>query len=160
MANFRSVFTLQYVAILFFSVLISSICTLLVSHWKDESNLNIQEIRIVNNQNKTLGEVKMDSLSILKLQNSIDLISQKNDGRFEVLGWGAALLISIFVAFLTFNAIVSTGKVRELVDSEIEKKSASLETQLSTKLTELNTIVLKAEDELNTLRTIVQNTNP
>lgn len=160
MANFKSVFTLQYVAIVFFSVLISSLCTFFISHWKDESTHNIQEFRITNNQNKVLKEAKMDSLSILKLQNSIDLISQKNDGRFEVLGWGAALLISIFVAFLTFNAIVSTGKVRELVDSEIEKKSTSLETQLSTKLTELNNIVARAEDELNTLRTIVQNTNP
>ena len=164
MINFRSSnlkynYVWHYVVTIIVSFILGFLFDRLFISWKSNITHNINEVRIVNTTQNDLKSVKIDSLAIFKLQNSIDLISQKNDGRFEVLGWGAALLISIFVAFLTFNAIVSTGKVRELVDSEIEKKSESIEKMLNDKLEKYQNLDSKAEEQLNKLNNYVSAIN-
>lgn len=152
--KFKNVFTHQYVAIIVFTFLLGYFSNGLFSSWKLNSTQNTHEIKLVFTQQKGFNLVKVDSLAILKLQNSIDLIETKNNGRFEVLTWAAYLVIILFVSFMTFNVVISTGKVKEVVDNEIEKKSKKLEKLLSSKLVEFNDLAVKAEKEITKLSTV------
>ena len=159
MAKFKNIFTWQFTVIIASCFLLSYLTNHLLTRDLIKSTHSVQEVRIINNQIGNGKLVKIDSLSVLKLQNSIDLVVQKNDGRFEVLTWGSAIVITIFIAFLTFNVIVSTGKVREVVDAEIEKKSANLDKIFADKLKELDDMIKNAEEELSELRTVINNVN-
>jgi cytoskeletal protein RodZ len=83
------------------------------------------EIILKNPQNIDL-KLKLDSLSNLRLENAIALVEKKNDGRFEVLTWSAVLVLTLLAAFITVNFIISSAKVREIVDIEIDKKNEEI----------------------------------
>lgn len=150
MAKFKNVFTWQFTAIIVFCFTIGFFASFLLMKYIVESSRDIKEIKIIEVTTKGSSPLKIDTLSVLKLQNSIDLVAQKNDGRFEILGWGAALVIAMFVAFLTFNVIVSTGKVKEIVDEEIDKKSEKIEETL-------NDLVRKSTEAYNKILEISEN---
>ncbi len=72
---------------------------------------------------------KLDSILTLKLQNDIQLVEKKNDGRFEVLTWSSVLVITLLLVFATINFIISSSKVKEVVDSEMDKKFDEIESK-------------------------------
>lgn len=86
---------------------------------------NIPQFEIIQDvasKGKTI-KTRLDSLANIKLQYEIQLVEKKNDGRFEVLTWSSVLVLTLLLVFITVNFIISSAKVRELVDIEIEKKT-------------------------------------
>lgn len=67
-------------------------------------------------------KIQIDSIYNFKLENMITSVDKKNDGRFEVLTWASILLITLLIAFLTINFIVSSSHVKEIVDEKIKEK--------------------------------------
>lgn len=93
-------------------------------------------------------KAKMDSIATLKVQNDIQLVEKKNDGRFEVLTWSASLLITLLAIFITFNFIVSSSKVKELVDEEMDKRNKEM-VQANNKLQKKYKLEIEKIEELS-----------
>lgn len=101
------------------------------------------EISVVEQKNKKT--VKIDSIAMLKLENMIAQVEKKNDGRFEVLTWSSAFIITIIALLLTINFFVSASKVKELVDDEIEKRTSDIVEKAKKMLAEIE--LMKSEIE-------------
>ncbi|MEY4539300.1 MAG: hypothetical protein RLZZ306_1057, partial [Bacteroidota bacterium] len=108
--EFKYNYVWHYVFTIIISFLLGFCLNSLFFSWKSNITRNVQEIRIVNTPSNGIKPVKLDSIATLKLQNSIDLIESKNNGRFEVLTWSAYLVVLLFISFMTLNVIISTGK--------------------------------------------------
>jgi uncharacterized membrane protein YjfL (UPF0719 family) len=99
--------------------------------------------------------VKMDSLNIMRLENLISNVAQKNDGRFEVLTWATVLIITFLAAFITINFIMTAARVKEIVDEKITEKTGDLNAQIQKKLEEVTGLTTEAEQIKNTLTNLM-----
>lgn len=94
-------------------------------------DFSVIKVNIVKDSITTEQSVKakLDSILGLKIQNDIQLVEKKNDGRFEVLAWSSVLVLTLLLVFITINFIVSSSKVRELVDEEIDRRTEEIKEQ-------------------------------
>ena len=112
----------QYYAL--FAAIVLSVCIFVVFLYKDlllHQNIVKYEVTIV--KSKDDKSIKLDSLQYLKLENAIQQVEKKNDGRFEVLTWSSVLVLTVIALLLTINFFVSESKVKELVDKAIDEKT-------------------------------------
>ncbi len=114
------------------------------------------EIIASNITDNTAIKAKLDSLNTIRLENLIALVEKKNDGRFEVLTWSAVLVLTLLAAFITINFIISSAKVKEIVDIEIDRKTEDLRTkardllaELESKIQEFDNLSDEAEKSYN-----------
>ena len=147
----------QYYAL--FAAVVLSVCIFVVFLYKDlllHQNIVKYEVTIV--KSKDDKSIKLDSLQYLKLENAIQQVEKKNDGRFEVLTWSSAFVLTVIVLLLTVNFFVSSSKVKELVDEAIDEKTSKILKKANKTLADIEEQkiaiekkVEEAEIELNTL---------
>ena len=108
-------------------------------------------------------KTKADTVAMLRLETAIAAVERKNDGRFEVLTWSAALLITLLVIFISFNFIVSQSKVKELVEEAIDKKTADISQSMNAKYAEVEKYteeiadkVVETEEYYNQIKTFYE----
>lgn len=148
----------QFICYLLISFLVGLTVSFIAYRVMYSSSGDIKEIKIEIVADSTHTEkrikAKLDSLLTIKLQNDIQLVEKKNDGRFEVLTWSSVLVITLLLVFITINFIVSSAKVREIVDTEMDKrtddiktKTESLEKTYKEKLAEMENLAEIARKE-------------
>ena len=108
-------------------------------------------------------KTKADTVAMRRLETAIAAVERKNDGRFEVLTWSAALLITLLVIFISFNFIVSQSKVKELVEEAIDKKTADISQSMNAKYAEVEKYteeiadkVVETEEYYNQIKTFYE----
>jgi uncharacterized membrane-anchored protein YhcB (DUF1043 family) len=111
---------------LMIGALVGFLASQLVDKNATHSATKIYEITPNDVKKGVVVKAKIDSVAILKLQNEILLVEKKNDGRFEVLTWSSVLVMTLLLVFITVNFIVSSSKVREIVDIEIDKRTEDI----------------------------------
>jgi uncharacterized membrane protein YjfL (UPF0719 family) len=131
---------------------------------KIESINKTQRFEIVtsNSRDSSITQMRLDSLNSLRLENTINSIEKKNDGRFEVLTWSSVLVITLLLAFITINFIVSAAKVKEVVDFEIDKRSDEITKRLNLQfdnveklVNKISNIAIEAEEKLNEINSLL-----
>jgi NADH:ubiquinone oxidoreductase subunit 5 (subunit L)/multisubunit Na+/H+ antiporter MnhA subunit len=104
-------------------------------------------------EQKDKKTIKIDSITILKLENAIAQVEKKNDGRFEVLTWSSTLILAILGILLAINFFVSEAKVKEIIDKKHEDIISNIEKQKS----ELNTLIEDIENIRTSIETMQNN---
>jgi hypothetical protein len=99
----------------------------------------VAHFEVIVSTTKEASNVKarLDSLSNLKLESAIAMVEKKNDGRFEVLTWSAVLVLSLLGAFTVFSFVESKSKIRQIVDDELENKSAKIQKEFNDLLSDI-----------------------
>ena len=100
-------------------------------------------------------KTKADTVAMLRLETAIAAVERKNDGRFEVLTWSAALLITLLVIFISVNFIISQAKVKELVEEAIDKKTGDIQKSAE----QVADMVVDAEGYCSKIKTLYETLN-
>ncbi len=109
---------------------------------------------------KDSAKIVFDSLSVIRLENAIGLVEKKNDGRFEVLTWATVLIITLLAGFITINFIVSSTRVKEIVDEKVDEKIKGIQDKISEKYEEISALTLEAEKAKELLSELLQTSKP
>lgn len=118
----------------------------------DKSNPISLKINDISKNNR------LDSLAVIKLENEIKLVENKNDGRFEVLTWSATLLISLLVILMGVNFISSNAKAEDTARDEIDKKTTEIVNSFNLKLeNELKRISIRGDELIVKMEEIQMN---
>lgn len=98
------------------------------------SNLNLRiDVNVINDSIKSIRKDFETYKTILKAEydNKIDAVNQENDGRYQVLGFCAGLVLTLLLAVLVYFKIDANDKIKSGIvvafDEKFEKDKKKIE---------------------------------